>query len=218
MRVPDHVKKIVVFLGIMEEGRFIPKATGFLVLTYLAKEDTPIPLPKMSGRHPFSGDPLPDGKQKDLPWSPIGFPFLVTAEHVVVALQATGAEIYCRMNLRDGRVAIESLSNAQWLTHPDPSQLTDVAATPFWVNVDVVDHMYLPFGHARDKWIRKRRTVGVSSVAIGADVFVVGLFKNHHGRERNIPIIRIGNVAALPEEPVRTSYAGEIEAYLIELR
>jgi hypothetical protein len=46
----------------------------------------------------------------------------------------------------------------------------------------------------------------------------MGLFKSHYGEQRNIPIIRIGNIAALPEEPVQTHYCGPTDAYLVEVR
>jgi hypothetical protein len=39
-----------------------------------------------------------------------------------------------------------------------------------------------------------------------------------HGRQRNIPIVRIGNVASMPHEPVATKNRGAIEAYLVEAR
>jgi hypothetical protein len=46
---------------------------------------------------------------------------------------------------------------------------------------------------------------------------VTGLFRHHHGKRRSIPIVRVGNLAALDEEQVQTSI-GLREAYLIEAR
>jgi hypothetical protein len=53
-------------------------------------------------------------------------------------------------------------------------------------------------------------------VGLGDDVFVAGLFSRRMGKARNIPIVRVGNIAALPEEPIETAM-GLQEAYLIEL-
>ena len=53
--------------------------------------------------------------------------------------------------------------------------------------------------------------------APGDDVFLTGLFANHLGRDRNLPIVRCGNLAAMPEEPVATE-VGPMEAFLIEAR
>jgi hypothetical protein len=62
---------------------------------------------------------------------------------------------------------------------------------------------------AGDDWIDKR-------VGPGTVVSMIGLFRSHYGAERNTPVVRIGNIAAMPEEPVRTHYFGYIKAYLIE--
>jgi hypothetical protein len=51
----------------------------------------------------------------------------------------------------------------------------------------------------------------------GGDVAIIGLFRSHYGANRNIPIMRVGNIAAVLGEPVKT-YAGYMEAYLIEAR
>ncbi len=56
------------------------------------------------------------------------------------------------------------------------------------------------------------------NIGIGNEVFVTGLFKHHFGGRRNIPIVRVGNIAAMDEEEVWTSEMGRIKAYLIEAR
>jgi hypothetical protein len=53
-------------------------------------------------------------------------------------------------------------------------------------------------------------------IGLGDDVFVVGLFSRRAGQARNIPIIRVGNIVAMPEEPIKTG-TGLQDAYLIEL-
>jgi hypothetical protein len=57
-----------------------------------------------------------------------------------------------------------------------------------------------------------------NEVGLGDEVFVTGLFRHHHGNRRNIPIIRVGNIACLTEEKVSTKSYGDIDAYLIEAR
>jgi hypothetical protein len=47
-------------------------------------------------------------------------------------------------------------------------------------------------------------------------VFVVRLFSRRTGQAQNIPIIRVGNIVAMPEEPIESA-TGLQEAYLIEL-
>jgi hypothetical protein len=44
------------------------------------------------------------------------------------------------------------------------------------------------------------------------------LFANHYGKDRNIPIMRVGNIAAMPEEKVSVKDFGQVDAYLVEVR
>jgi hypothetical protein len=53
-------------------------------------------------------------------------------------------------------------------------------------------------------------------MGVGDQVAVVGLFRNHFGKERDLSITRMGNIAMMREEPVFTDYCGYIDAYLIE--
>ena len=57
-----------------------------------------------------------------------------------------------------------------------------------------------------------------NEVGLGDEVFIVGMFRHHHGTQRNIPIVRVGNLAAFAEEKVSTRSFGLIDAYLIEAR
>jgi hypothetical protein len=53
------------------------------------------------------------------------------------------------------------------------------------------------------------------SIGIGDEVFLVGLFTQHRGSQRNIPLLRVGNIAAMPEEPVLSNNKF-MDAYLVE--
>lgn len=54
-------------------------------------------------------------------------------------------------------------------------------------------------------------------VGEGEEVFITGLFKHHYGENRNLPIVRVGNIAALPEEKIQCG-GHKRDAYLIEAR
>ncbi len=50
---------------------------------------------------------------------------------------------------------------------------------------------------------------------------MIGLFVNHAGRDRNLPIARFGNISMMPNEKVSADLGGlitSIEAYLVECR
>jgi hypothetical protein len=56
-------------------------------------------------------------------------------------------------------------------------------------------------------------------VGIGDEVVVSGLFTRRTGRQKNIPIVRFGNIASMPSEPIHDSETGlDFSAYLVEFR
>src|SRR5262249_43071316 len=59
--------------------------------------------------------------------------------------------------------------------------------------------------------------VRVNRVGPGDEVFLTGLFSHRPGNSQNIPIIRVGNIAAMPGEPIQTPH-GAFQAYLVEAR
>ena len=54
-------------------------------------------------------------------------------------------------------------------------------------------------------------------VGIGDDVFVVGRFINHEGRQKNSPTARFGCIAQMPNEPVKVDNFDQ-ECFLVEAR
>jgi hypothetical protein len=62
--------------------------------------------------------------------------------------------------------------------------------------------------------VMREKNIGLG----GDETFIVGLFKSHYGRQRNEPIIRVGNLAMMRSESVYTNYCGYTEAYLVEAR
>jgi hypothetical protein len=185
MFVAEEVSKSVVFIGAMQEGVFKPQATGFLVLAYQRR--------------------VPD----------VAFPHLVTTAHVLAAMQRKRMPIYCCLNRRDGTAAVVPLGTKKWFVHPEEPQNTDVAVLPFWVDLDVLDHDYIPLFNRVE---RQPRASGMNLLNVGAEIFAISLYRAGAGAERNIPIVRIGNVASMPEDRVPTRHAGDLTAYLVELR
>jgi len=54
-------------------------------------------------------------------------------------------------------------------------------------------------------------------ICLGDEVFLTGAFISHVETKQNIPIIRVGNIAAMPEEPIHY-FSPRRPAYLIETR
>jgi len=61
--------------------------------------------------------------------------------------------------------------------------------------------------------------ISEKGIGVGDEIFITGLFRSHFGNERNIPIVRVGNIAMLKSEPIlRQHPGGYIEAHIIEAR
>jgi hypothetical protein len=188
MRIPDNLKKCVVFIGIktpeqnIEQIKYI--GTAFIVSVPSSK--------------------VPRGS----------FIFLVTAKHV--ARKIENKECYLRVNLKSGGSEIFGLGNVSWFFHPDEVGQTDVAVYPFALNTDVlrrIDFEAIPLVSFLSDETRINQGIGE-----GDEIFIVGLFSRHTGNQKNLPIIRMGTIAMISDEPIQTQKFGSIEAYLIEAR
>lgn len=139
--------------------------------------------------------------------------YAVTAAHVIEGIRdAPGSNgmVYLRLNTREGGAKWAVSRVDQWVMHStDPS--VDVAVLPFG-SLAGLDHLaYLMTGALTAE------TIEIQRIGVGEEVFLTGLFVNHSGTNRNIPIVRLGAIAAMPEEAVQTA-RGPMEAYLIEAR
>lgn len=139
--------------------------------------------------------------------------FLVTAKHVIDHIRALGlTETYIRYNTTDRKAKWAMVrSEVPWFGHPtDPTidvVVLHTSVPPEW------DHLVLPLSMAITE-----ESIRAQSIGLGDEVFIVGLFSNHYGKQRNIPIVRVGNLAAMVEEKVQAKGFGLIDAYLIEAR
>jgi hypothetical protein len=55
-------------------------------------------------------------------------------------------------------------------------------------------------------------------IGIGDALFCTALFSRFVGTAKNLPIVRMGVIALMPDEPVPTKKFGNVEAFLIEIR
>ncbi len=138
------------------------------------------------------------------------FSYLVTAEHVIQKIQDKGLEhIYLRVNLKSGGLDWIETNIADWKRSPK----SDVAVLQKGIAQEL-DHTGWPMeGFADEKAIESKR------IGIGHEIFVAGMFSRRWGNKKNIPIVRMGNIAAMPmsREPVKTRI-GLLAAYLVEGR
>ncbi len=191
VQLPMDVLKNVAFIGVVERGRFSPRATGFFV-AYDYKD--------------------------------FRFVHFVTAEHVVSGLMQKGLDLYLRVNLANGETATSPIDPSYWTFYPDEQNHSDVAICSLDMEArdSATGGPSVPFdaraavAKGKDEISGTRELLTQQGISIGGELFIVGLFRSHYGRNLNRPIIRVGHLAAMADEPVLTSYAGHTDAYLIE--
>lgn len=139
---------------------------------------------------------------------------LFTADHVIdgIRQKSDDRKVTIRMNAQDGGTVTHTTSVDDWI-HPDPH--VDCAMLP-WVPPP---EMGVDFaGWLIEDGIATAHVRTAEGIGIGDEVFMVGLFRNHMGQDRNEPILRVGNIAALPADPIQTKGYGPMHALLIETR
>jgi hypothetical protein len=138
--------------------------------------------------------------------------YLVTAKHCVVENIALGREIYARINTKQGGAELTRLSDG-WIYPPDPS--SDAAILPF--TPDFTRHQ---IATVRSTSAAYKENFERNLIGLGNEVIAVGLFTKRKGIEKNIPIVRMGIISALPEEQIEDqgNTGLSYHAYLVELR
>jgi hypothetical protein len=141
------------------------------------------------------------------------FGYVVTAKHLIDEIENIHKvdNVCLRVNRAGGKAKWIKTKLKDWLFHPTDTTV-DVSILREVITTNELDHLSYPVENmVSDESIAKHE------IGIGDDVFLAGLFLPHPGEDRNIPIVRVGNIAAMPTERVRTEF-GMVEAYLIEAR
>jgi len=89
----------------------------------------------------------------------------------------------------------------------------DLAFLPFLPNQTVFD-----FSPISIQTLLSNETSVKHSIGVGDELFVVGLFTLHYGKQRNIPIVRTGIISAMFQEPLLDRQNRPYTAYLAEMR
>jgi hypothetical protein len=151
--------------------------------------------------------------------------YIVTARHNLSEI--VGQDIYVRVNHAsdESKLGYKDFrtSKADWFQHDS----ADVAAALFIADDEVMLSLRsIPLvptteGYGRiANYLNQRYPKGVP-VSLGEDLFFPGLFIQSAGKNRNLPIVRFGNISRMPtEEPILLETKGygkeEIRAYLAE--
>ena len=130
----------------------------------------------------------------------------VTNKHVI-----DGGFRVLRLNTTAGPDTIPS-DRQSWFDHPNGS---DVTALP----IETLDAKFRWFSIPVNEFI-SRETIEDYRIGPGDETFLIGRLITREGRQRNMPVVRFGNISMMadPSEPVRRDDGGDQESFLVECR
>jgi hypothetical protein len=152
------------------------------------------------------------------------FHYIITCTHVVWPERAElpkeysgspSGKISLRVNLENGEPKVFESDRSEWVFHKD--KWVDICA--FAVDArrseeaDKVDWAPINLGTL----CVTPENASQYGLSLGDEIFMTGAFVGRIGERKNIPVVRIGNIAAMPSEPVDNA-APRAPAYLIEIR
>ena len=144
--------------------------------------------------------------------------YLVTARHNI---DRARDPIYVRCNLRSGQLFHSKTLKEQWIA----SDNSDVSCLPFFETEELapgVQHISIAvsqFVGSDATYSGPPLSAGSSAVpvALGDDLAFVGLFSGHPGTNKNAPVVRFGNIAAMPGEEIRLTFGDDQNPYSVDV-
>ncbi len=133
--------------------------------------------------------------------------YLVTCRHVISRLSAPAI----RISGKGKPPSIIPTGREDWIGHPRSG--IDICMFPFdlakWDSGDDLDIGTI----SSQTGFLTPKSAEHFGFSLGIEVFIVGVFVGRIGEAKNIPVVRFGNVAAMPIEP---AFGSPQPAYLIE--
>ncbi|WP_155254946.1 hypothetical protein [Mycobacterium intracellulare] len=140
---------------------------------------------------------------------PVQYVVVVTALHVLANVQKQAADgtnfvnsddgkTFLRVNTKDGGFKVVEVTEDQWFKPDMSEEIVDIAFCPWQELPSASEFDFLSVGTdlAATKDVMESKQIG-----LGSELAFAGLFVNHHGRKRNEPIVRFGNISGIPAEP-----------------
>jgi hypothetical protein len=141
---------------------------------------------------------------------------LVTARHVAEHVQ--DGEFFIRANLTRGGAqdfCLDAGTDVEWIYHPTDEALD--AALLIWTPPPEVEFRAI----SEDMFLNPQR-LEAARIGVGDPTYITGLYRYLAGTQRNLPIVRTGNIAMMPSERIPTQWSRAahrgVEGYLVEAR
>lgn len=116
-----------------------------------------------------------------------------------------------RLNTLQGAIEFANTEARHWYYHPEGD---DIAVCPIGLNQEKYKFSFIP----REKMSITKDIISKFRIGPGDEVFIVGRFVNHEGKQRNLPSVRFGNIAMMPWEPIQQEDGHLQESFLVEVR
>jgi hypothetical protein len=147
---------------------------------------------------------------------PVRWIVVVTALHVVANAQrdSDDGKTFLRVNTKDGGYRHVEVVADKWFKPDMSEEIIDIAFCQWETLPGSSDFDFLCVG---SELAATSEVIEAEEIGVGNEIAFAGLFVRHHGKRRNEPIVRFGNICAMPAEPVSTA-VGDVEAYLVESR
>lgn len=131
--------------------------------------------------------------------------YVVTNSHVIRRKSHV-----IRLSTAQGDTVIIDCQESEWTHHPDGD---DVA----------IYHLHEPQGQDIDvipaKVFISPEIIEKESIGAGDEIFMIGRFIGHDGKQRNLPSVRFGNLSMMPDEPLYNEDRGiNQESFIVETR
>jgi hypothetical protein len=138
--------------------------------------------------------------------------YAVTTRHSIEeAKKRFATELFIRINLKSGTAIEIATSLDSWVVH-ETDQSRDIAIFDLDWKPEF-DHLAYPVESFISAEVIKDEEIGP-----GESLFLAGLFTQVPGESINIPILRVGTLAAMPEERVHVRNWPPLHCYLAEMR
>jgi hypothetical protein len=200
MRVPDEIRKTVLFIGIKNEvGEWDWRATGYLIA--------------LSDFQLHWSETLEAHGQQFFTTTTHPFRLLATAKHVAEKLEGKDFALKTMTTSGEPRI-IEVHANQRWFYHPTEKDYVDAAVTVFFPP----DMRELDLFTIQAELFADEKVIREADLGVGDEVFIAGLFSMVKKTARQHPIVRIGNLAMMPGERIPFKEDKLIDAYLVESR
>jgi hypothetical protein len=151
------------------------------------------------------------------------FDYLISAQHLLwpnrrITQKPPADPMGVRLNTKVGTSRVLSTPPQDWIYPSDPT--IDICAYRFnEVMHDVHDELEVNSINLETMALGTNplHTHEALGLCLGDEVFICGAFVGRVGYRKNIPVVRIGNVAAMPDEPIDFA-SPKRPAFLIETR